>query len=205
VYFGFPVYACNPPAIVMEFISQLPEDLKGQLWYVFSTQAIYSGNAIANFASKLKSHHAQLFGYSSISLPGTDGLAFLDKSSAMVKKIKNTDYSLRLKKIDFSPSNEPHWPKRSAGGIILGGLFMLLYKPLERAFKKKFYADDRCTGCKKCEKQCPVQNIRVTGNHVAFSDRCILCMRCIHQCPSEAIQIGRKTVDKFRWKGFDAK
>jgi hypothetical protein len=26
-------------------------------------------------------------------------------------------------------------------------------------------------------------------------------MRCIHACPQEAIQIGKVTVDKFRWRG----
>ena len=26
-------------------------------------------------------------------------------------------------------------------------------------------------------------------------------MRCIHQCPQEAVQIGRGTVGKFRWRG----
>jgi hypothetical protein len=26
-------------------------------------------------------------------------------------------------------------------------------------------------------------------------------MRCIHNCPEEAIQIGRATIDKYRWHG----
>jgi hypothetical protein len=29
----------------------------------------------------------------------------------------------------------------------------------------------------------------------------VLCLRCLHACPQEAIQIGKLTVDKFRWKG----
>ena len=36
---------------------------------------------------------------------------------------------------------------------------------------------------------------------MTFNDTCFLCGRCINQCPQEAIQIGKKTIGKFRWKG----
>ena len=39
---------------------------------------------------------------------------------------------------------------------------------------------------------------------VEFSDKCYLCLRCVHQCPVEAIQIGKITREKFRYKGPEA-
>lgn len=67
--------------------------------------------------------------------------------------------------------------------------------------KKKFRADESCIKCKKCEKICPMENIKVDDTGVNFSDKCVVCMRCLHQCPKESIQIGKSTVGKFRWKG----
>ena len=48
---------------------------------------------------------------------------------------------------------------------------------------------------------CPVDNIAMGEDGPHFARRCMLCLRCLHACPQEAIQIGRLTVDKFRWKG----
>ena len=39
------------------------------------------------------------------------------------------------------------------------------------------------------------------AEHAEFADHCALCLRCLHACPQEAIQIGRLTVGKFRWRG----
>ena len=43
-------------------------------------------------------------------------------------------------------------------------------------------------------------SVKVRQGRPQFEDRCVLCMRCIHDCPQEAIQIGRATVDKLRWR-----
>ena len=32
-------------------------------------------------------------------------------------------------------------------------------------------------------------------------EQCVQCGLCVKQCPNEAIQIGKSTVNKFRWKG----
>jgi len=87
------------------------------------------------------------------------------------------------------------------GGLLTDWLWREAYELFTEPLKRRFYADDRCTRCRLCVRICPAHNIRLDGDRIQFADRCYLCMRCIHQCPQEAIQIGRATVGKFRWRG----
>ncbi|SFX24384.1 EFR1 family ferrodoxin [Ruminococcus sp. XPD3002] len=65
---------------------------------------------------------------------------------------------------------------------------------------KKFIVSGQCTSCGKCEKVCPVNNIKLSSAGVPhFRDYCINCFSCINRCPSEAIDIGNRTIGKRRY------
>ncbi|NLL07018.1 MAG: 4Fe-4S binding protein [Clostridiaceae bacterium] len=49
----------------------------------------------------------------------------------------------------------------------------------------KFYATDKCTGCKICEKVCPTHTITVQGKLI-WKNECTQCFRCINTCPVHA-------------------
>ncbi len=89
----------------------------------------------------------------------------------------------------------------NAGTALTNRLWRAAYERFTAPFKRRFYADGRCNRCLLCVQICPAHNIRLEDGQICFADRCYLCMRCIHQCPQEAIQIGRSTVGKFRWRG----
>lgn len=48
-----------------------------------------------------------------------------------------------------------------------------------------------CTGCNRCVRNCPVENVRNADGQIRFGTACIWCMRCIYSCPSEAIHATR--------------
>ncbi|MBO7390323.1 MAG: EFR1 family ferrodoxin [Clostridia bacterium] len=57
-----------------------------------------------------------------------------------------------------------------------------------RFFKVK---SDQCILCRKCEKACPAENIRIDENgKFSFGKNCIMCARCSFHCPTDAIKIG---------------
>ncbi len=64
---------------------------------------------------------------------------------------------------------------------------------------RKFYATDKCTSCKKCEKLCPLGNIKVTDDKPQWSKNCTHCMACICRCPQEAIEYGKASKGKRRY------
>ncbi|MDC7223201.1 MAG: EFR1 family ferrodoxin [Spirochaetales bacterium] len=49
-------------------------------------------------------------------------------------------------------------------------------------------ANSSCTGCGKCVRHCPMDNIRLEGSGpVYFGWNCVSCMGCVYLCPVHAI------------------
>jgi len=71
-------------------------------------------------------------------------------------------------------------------------------------FGKGLHADQSCTGCGWCAKQCPRGNISMDGGKPVFSNRCVMCFRCVYGCPSHAIKAKRLGF-VLNKQGFDMK
>lgn len=65
---------------------------------------------------------------------------------------------------------------------------------------RKFYATDNCVGCGACEKVCPLSNVKLTDGKPVWGDNCTHCMACICRCPKEAVEYGKKTEGKPRYR-----
>ena len=65
---------------------------------------------------------------------------------------------------------------------------------------KPFYAKDSCIGCGKCVQVCPRNNVTMENGRPKWSAECIHCMACISYCPTEAIEYGKKSVGKPRYR-----
>ncbi len=218
LFFGFPIYALRMPEFLNDYTEKISLPRKRGV-FVFSTYGIYPGNAMKTVARKLQKRGFIPIGTGGAMLPGTDGLLFIKKDSRTERKIKNKDYKttrgirkLREKALKSVTKilSEDISDKRfervkriplSPVGIVLDILFQIIYRPMEKSFKKKFYADENCSHCKLCEMICPSHNITVTKTEVTFSNKCYLCLRCIHQCPEESIQIGQFTKNSIRYRG----
>ena len=53
----------------------------------------------------------------------------------------------------------------------------------------KFYITDKCIGCTKCARNCPVSAIsgKAKARHVIDTEKCIKCGTCMELCPTGAI------------------
>jgi len=60
-----------------------------------------------------------------------------------------------------------------------------------------------CTGCGTCAAVCPAKNIRLVDKKPVWNHRCELCCSCIHTCPVRAIQAGKKTGSRQRYRNPD--
>ncbi len=46
----------------------------------------------------------------------------------------------------------------------------------------------KCTGCQACVPVCPVEAIKMDGEHAVIDEpTCIDCGVCVNECPSQAI------------------
>jgi len=105
--------------------------------------------------------------------------------------------------------------ERIAGRIQQGERLKLPYAPLTRLikavmyprFRSRVHGDDRrftvteeCTSCGICARVCPAGNIDMVDGRPVWNHRCELCCGCIHLCPVEAIQAGKGTEGRQRYR-----
>ncbi len=55
---------------------------------------------------------------------------------------------------------------------------------------RKFCVIDACTGCGRCARNCPIQNITIQNGRPLWHRDCIMCLRCYHLCQHHAIRYG---------------
>jgi len=66
---------------------------------------------------------------------------------------------------------------------------------------KMFFADERCTSCGTCAKNCPQGAIELRGRKQLpyWTYDCQNCMRCMSHCPTDAIQGGQAWLLLYVW------
>ena len=65
---------------------------------------------------------------------------------------------------------------------------------------KKFTVNDKCTACGTCAAICPANNIELVEGKPVWKHHCELCCGCIHLCPEGAIQAGKGTEARVRYR-----
>lgn len=212
---GFPVYAADSPKLFQDYLDELPPG-EGRGAFAFCTKGAYAGRAVQRTLLRLAARSYVPLGGGSVIMPGTDGLSMTSRNSWLARKALAKDYD-RLQDADRliddmtaiigqlvrGHSAEALRPSRSRGdgATWLDRLWAWCYRLAEDYTRDRLYADKGCNGCGLCERICPVENIQQSNGHPQFASQCMLCLRCLHACPQEAIQIGKLTVGKFRWKG----
>ena len=212
---GFPVYAADSPPFFQDYLRRLPPG-EGKGSFVFCTKGAFAGGAVYRNLRRLAARGYVPLGGTSVTMPGTDGLAFVSPDSWLARSAMNKDFD-HLKSADKLAQRMEEVLERiqagesardckirlvpNPGGRLLDWLWRQAYERFTTPFKRRFYADERCVRCQLCVRICPAHNIQLVDDRIHFGDRCFLCMRCIHQCPQEAIQIGQATRGKFRWRG----
>ena len=212
---GFPVYAGDSPTFLHAYLDSLPPG-HGRGAFVFCTKGMLAGDAVRlNLKRLARRGYVPLWG-AGVGMPGSDGLAFVGKESRMARSAVAKDFD-HLREADRlagemaailtaldkgTPADALQTPLHwSAKSIFSGGPWAWLYQATMDYLRSRFRADDRCDVCGLCARICPAGSIKMNVEGPHFSEGCVLCMRCVHACPQEAIQIGRATKGKFRWKG----
>jgi len=65
---------------------------------------------------------------------------------------------------------------------------------------KAFYAKESCIGCGKCAANCPVSGIEMQNGKPCWTGACTHCMACICLCDKNAIEYGKKSQRKVRYR-----
>jgi ferredoxin len=97
--------------------------------------------------------------------------------------------------------------KLLANNFLVNFLFStLLYKPSVTHFReadKKYRWTEKCNSCGLCAKVCPANNIVMENGRPVWQHRCEQCVACLQWCPQEAIEFGKVTVGRKRYRHPD--
>jgi ferredoxin len=212
---GFPVYAADAPIFFQDYLRRLSPG-QGRGVFVFCTKGAFAGSAVRLTCERLAVQGYVPLAGGAIGMPGSDGLAMISKDSWMARKALGKDYdhlqdadrlseemvSILSKVVDGHPPEVLSQMSVSRSGATMSDrVWSSLYRATENWCRTRLHADERCEGCGLCVQLCPVDNVELQDGRACFGDQCVLCIRCLHACSQEAIQIGRVTVGKFRWKG----
>lgn len=63
---------------------------------------------------------------------------------------------------------------------------------------KGYHCEKTCIDCGKCERLCPLNNIKIVDKKPQWLGNCTQCMACIACCPVEAIQYNKWTKKRHR-------
>ena len=199
-----PVYSFGPPRIIHRFLRRL---ITGG-----GTPAFVVANAGENagLAAEVVSHALQEKGYSvrqayAVTMPSNyilgreaiDDAAATEIIAKAVAEVKARTGELHdlSSEIKVSSGGSPF--ARLAHWAFLKGL----------PYMVRFYRyNEKCTGCGACVEICPMGTITLGANERPVWQRgCEHCLRCVNHCPYDAIEVGRLTRGKRRYKYWNTR
>lgn len=199
--FVFPIYAWAPPKMVLKFIDKLRLNNYNNN-YVFSVATCGEniGNTMKLLGASLKEKNLKLDSGFSIKMPN-NYIIIGNVDSKEMEEQKLTVAEESLKHINNIIEERGKGIFEVEKGFLPGVLTSVI-NPLfnkNAVDTKKFYVNESCTSCGLCEKVCNCRNIKVNGKP-EWGANCTQCLGCLHLCPTKAIQYGKGTEKKGRYK-----
>lgn len=199
--FVYPVYAWAPPKMVIEFIKKLKlNNYKDNYIFTVASCGENIGNTMKVISDSLKKKNLNLNSGFSISMPNNYIImGNIDSKETEKKKLLAAEEVLK------NINNVIKERKKDVFQVVKGPIPGILTAVINPLFNKgamntkKFYAKDICTGCGICESVCNCKSIKVEGKP-KWGKECTQCLACIHFCPVKAIQYGKGTESKGRYK-----
>ena len=198
--FGAPIHAEMFPVLFNEWLKKHITKGAGRKCIVFSTQASQFACGPTVFAKELKKIGFEVVIEDCILMPNNYYIVMFKRFSEQqareaLEKAKNRTEVI----VDKFLKNETLFNTAKGRAIWAKPVFKMFDMWAKKWAKKGLAVDmDKCTRCRICQKQCPVNNIKVDKNSVAFYDKCISCQRCIHKCPTNAFLYKNKVIDQYK-------
>jgi ferredoxin len=182
--FAFPVYEFGVPGFVQEWIDDLPVNEVRLPAAALSTMAGRSGFVKTPLKKVLLAKNFEPVAVKEIIFP-SNFIYF--QSESEVEKVMKVGLIRAERYADDLLAGRGDWPRKSIISTLLFPFNRLGSKCFSWVFSH-YKVGDSCTHCGLCEKNCPVNNIKVTEKSVEWGRRCQVCLRCINNCPHNAIR-----------------
>ena len=199
--FCFPTHGWQPPRIMRNFIARLTVNSQqttvNSYCWALTTCGDNMGEAMTILNKDLAQKNLKAETLFSVIMPESYvcmPFMYTDTKEKETVKIENAKRqlhhiinTLRDRKRGIVELEKGATPRLYS--YVIGGYFNK-----RMITDKKFTVDpDKCIGCGKCEKVCPVDNITDTPPVWLHNGKCTCCLACYHYCPVHAINYGKIT------------
>ncbi len=197
IVFSYPVQYSNIPKIVRDFIDSNSSLWKNKRIFVIATMGLFSGDGAGILARRLAKYGAEITGGLHLKMP--DSIADVKALKRSLEENKKLVWEAERKIDRAVQSMKEGRPPQEGMGLLshIAGFFgqrLYFYKRTDKYSSQIVIDKKRCTGCGKCEKICPMGNLRMMEHSVRAADKCTMCYRCINTCSRQAITLLGKRV-----------
>lgn len=197
--FVVPTYAWRIPKIAEQWILKTKFIQTDKAWFVMNC-GDEIGNAPKYIRRLCEEKNFTYMGTAQVVMPENYIAMFaVPKPSTARKIIRNAEPEIdRIAGLITQDKPIPERKITVVDRIKSGIVNPVFYKLFVNA--DAFYADDTCTGCGLCARVCPLNNVKLKGRKPVWGRHCTHCMACISYCPVQAIEYGKKSTGKPRYK-----
>lgn len=192
-----PVYVCEAPRFMMKYLKKLPFEGSKDVYFIL-TSGGYCGPSGLLLKKIFKKKKMVCHGHAEFKMPrnyvASDSYPMLEKEQ-VEERILGSYAQVEQVAQDILAGNK----LKSRHVFLFETLITLPINPYwckHKLTAKDFYAEESCIGCGKCEKLCPLNNIKLVDKKPVWANTCTHCMACIGNCPVKAIQYGTITKTK---------
>lgn len=195
-----PVYVCEMPRFLSKYLKKQSFSGNKNVYFIFTSGGYcgISGQLAKWMFNKKKMKY---MGHAEFKMPrnymANDAYPMLSKEEVEERIINS------YKMIEPTVATIKEGGKLKARHIFLFETIITVpFNPVWSKYKlraKDFYYTDKCIGCGKCTKLCPLNNIEMKDNRPVWGEQCSHCMACIGNCPVRAIEYGNITQEKEQY------
>lgn len=193
-----PVYISTIPDIVQEVLRMARFSGNRRAYFVMTCAGDKSASAW--FAAEIcRQNGVQYMGTAHITMPQDYLIYFTVKGPEENRKTIAAAEKKVPALAEYIRREEP-FPETHVGKLHVG-----VIRPVSVLFQKyfinpaNFHVSQDCVSCGRCEKVCPLGNIKMREGKPAWGTNCIHCTACINRCPKRAIEYGKRTAGKKRY------
>ena len=197
--FVCPVYCWQLPHMVERWIGETPFSGCRDAYFVLTCGGD-AGNA-ASYLKKLCARCGLKYrGTAAIPMPDNYVMMFPSPTEEEIRESLRKAVPLLKEAAERIARGEdlPEKPCGFLGKLCSGPVNRLFYRYYLK--DKAFAVSDACVGCGKCASVCPMRNITLEGGKPVWHGSCTHCTACLNLCPASAIEYGKKTRGKRRYR-----
>lgn len=196
----FPVYFARMPRLVEKVVNHL-EISNDTYVFAVATFGASAGLVLDQVKDTLQRRGQKLNSGFLVAMPGNN----IFSHGAFPVAIQNRCFNSARKKIKrISTSVSGREDKKCERSKLLfdRGFTKSSYKYTEGLKEKdrSFWVNENCVNCGLCVKVCPASNIELENGKLEWKHNCEQCAACIQHCPKEAIQYGKRSTGRKRYR-----